>query len=107
MVLAADLDTLLLLERRVDDKGKRGGVKPRYEQEGIVWARVEELRAAERVAATRVKGVRTAKLTMRYQPGLTYRHRLRDDDMGRTYHVDGFQHTRRSDETIVTAVETA
>lgn len=83
-------DQIEVLEQR-NERDAGGGNTVRWEPVATVAGRVEPLSSRERMINAQVQGRTTARVTLRYFPGLTVRHRLAkvETDSRRTFEVIG------------------
>ena len=102
---AGTLDRLLTIEERIERRDEYGEPSDDWSSTGDrVWCSVESLNASERVQGDRVRGILSHKITLRYRPDLTSKHRLVGD--GRTFNIDGTREGEgRRQWTVVSAME--
>jgi len=101
---AGRLRHIVVVERPVQEADGQGGFSAtKWVRESEHYASIEPLRARERVEATRVEGVRTHRIRMRYREIPTDR-RIRSGE--RVFEIDGTINVgERDDELHVFAVE--
>jgi SPP1 family predicted phage head-tail adaptor len=103
---AGDLDRVIVIEERIERADEYGEMSDSWSSTGeTAWCMVESLRASERIQGDKVRGLISHRLTMRYRPTLTNKHRLRETG-GRIFNIDGVMEGEgRREWTVVLAQE--